>query len=108
MHGAFYVTVPDKNTSKMKSRDLYFVSVLLCQNLFIFGSVQVQLLPFCSDKVKPEEKVSDKIEDLEKKTHVALTKDTTRMSNSNEPIRVDKKVKGWFTPHLRVYVNVPI
>ncbi len=36
--------------------------------------------------------MSEKIEDLEKKTRISLTKDTTRMTNTNEPIRVDKKV----------------
>ena len=47
----------------------------------------------CRDKLK-DEKSGERIEDMEKKTHVAVTKDTTRMTNSNEPLRVDKKV--WF------------
>ena len=42
--------------------------------------------------MKPETKISDKIEDLEKKTHISLTKDTTRLTNSHEPMKVDKKV----------------
>ena len=49
------------------------------------------------DKLKSEAKTSKKIEDLEKKAHVSLTKDTTRLTNSNETIKVDKKVSCLFT-----------
>ena len=49
------------------------------------------------DKLKSEAKISEKIEDLEKKAHVSLTKDTTRLTNSNETIKVDKKVSCLFT-----------
>ena len=49
------------------------------------------------DKLKSEAKISEKIEDLEKKAHVSLTKDTTRLTNSNETMTVDKKVSCLFT-----------
>ena len=49
------------------------------------------------DKLKSEAKISEKIEDLEKKAHVSLTKDTTRLTNSNETMKVDKKVSCLFT-----------